>query len=827
MRDAFAAAGVDAGALAYAVHTDMTIDGDFADVYVGVDKANLYILYGEERVVKVEGARRIVSEYAIRELVTHPLRALGELRTQTLLSTCRLISDPSKEVGGKKEDKKEDKKTEDENDEKKPGATGKEKLVLLFSLGCQSYIDKLLRVIRNIHRGDDAMKDIKEEKELFCPKCGTRYPEPERPLCPKCTNKMGIFIRLMGFFKYYKKQVALVLFGMLMVTGLGILAPYVGTRLLLDEVLQPRTRFYEHAETGEMAGIVDQQGWFNRNVEREEERLEKEAETRRGIAAGLYSYVETRNGRWYEMVGMIVLAIMAMRVTSTLFNMMQQIILAKTMPWMIYDLQMRIFEAMQRLSVSFYTSKRTGSLMNRVSRDARNIYWFFIDGMPFIVINVALFVGIFVAMLLMEWRLALICITIIPFSGLMFRILQKMFRRIWHKQWTINSHMNNMVSDAVNGQRVIKAFAREGEETRRFDDMAGKHAQVDINQQNLAFTAFPMIYLFMFLGQVVVTGVGGMMVIRGEISLGTLMLFLTYLGMLYGPLEFLSTVSNWWARCVDSAQRVFEVVDAKAEIEEPANPVLIEDMKGDIVLDEVWFQYDPATPVLKGMNLHVPAGKTLGIVGKTGAGKSTMANLIARLYDATGGTIKVDGVDVREMSLVQLRSSIGIVSQDIYLFIGSIVDNIRYARPDASIEEVIWAAKMASAHDFITLLPDGYETRVGAGGQDLSGGEKQRLSIARTIIQNPKILILDEATAAMDTETEGKIQDALNKLQTGRTTIAIAHRLSTLKDAENLAVIKDGQVVESGTHEDLMRKKGEYHKLYSIQMEGLKVISMD
>jgi ATP-binding cassette subfamily B protein len=227
------------------------------------------------------------------------------------------------------------------------------------------------------------------------------------------------------------------------------------------------------------------------------------------------------------------------------------------------------------------------------------------------------------------------------------------------------------------------------------------------------------------------------------------------------------------------------------------------------------------------MNLSVQAGKTLGIVGKTGVGKSTLANLIARLYDANEGTITVDGVNVRDLELAQLRANIGIVSQDIYLFIGSIAENIRYARPGATIEEVIWAAKLASAHEFIVNLPDGYETRVGAGGQDLSGGEKQRLSIARTIIQNPKILILDEATAAMDTETEGKIQEALNKLQTGRTTIAIAHRLSTLRDADSLAVIDGGKVVETGTHDELMRLKGEYHKLYSIQMEGLKVISMD
>jgi ATP-binding cassette subfamily B protein len=278
---------------------------------------------------------------------------------------------------------------------------------------------------------------------------------------------------------------------------------------------------------------------------------------------------------------------------------------------------------------------------------------------------------------------------------------------------------------------------------------------------------------------------------------------------------------------MDAAQRVFEIIDSKADVEEPQNPVHLPEINGKIEIKDVVFQYDPATPVLKGMNLTVEAGKMLGIVGKTGAGKSTLTNLIARLYDVNEGSIKVDGVNVKKLPLVQLRRSIGIVSQDIYLFIGSISENIRYARPGATIEEVIWAAKMASAHDFIVNLPDGYETRVGAGGQELSGGEKQRLSIARTIIQNPKILILDEATAAMDTETEGNIQRALNKLQTGRTTIAIAHRLSTLRDADSLAVILDGKVVETGTHEDLMVKKGEYHKLYSIQMEGLKVISMD
>ena len=430
-------------------------------------------------------------------------------------------------------------------------------------------------------------------------------------------------------------------------------------------------------------------------------------------------------------------------------------------------------------------------------------------------------------MCMLNIKLALICLLVLPITIIFFRILWSVFRHFHHKNWVYNSQLNSMLSDSVNGQRVIKAFAREDAEAKRFAEVGAKQAVVDIHAMNTSSTAFPLIYLFMFLGQVIITGIGGNMVLEGEITLGTLLTFIAYLSMLYGPLEFMSWVSNWWARCVDSAQRVFEIIDAKPDIAEPDEPVILDRIRGNIELKGVKFEYDPATPVLKGLDLSVMAGQMLGIVGKTGAGKSTMANLIARLYDVDEGSITIDGVNVKQLSLTQLRQSIGIVSQDIYLFIGTIADNIRYARPKASIEDVIKAAKAASAHEFIMALPDAYETKVGAGGQDLSGGEKQRLSIARTILQDPDILILDEATAAMDTETEASIQKALYDLQRDRTTIAIAHRLSTLRDADSLAVISDGKVVESGTHKELMQKKGEYHKLYTIQLEGLKVINMD
>jgi ATP-binding cassette subfamily B protein len=744
IQEAFAKQGIPSGQLIYAIHTDMTAGGDFSDVYVAVTEKNLHVLYGEERIIQTSGARRIVADYLVSGFETYALAELGELKTEKLLSTGRMIS----------------------------GEPGKEKLILLYSLGHLGFVERLIKVVKNISGGKDPLTDILVDDELFCPKCGTRYPEPARKLCPKCMDRVSLTLRLLGFFKKYATQAVLVILMMIASTALMIASPYLGTKMLIDEVL-------------------------------------------------------TEGGRYFGLVGLMVGLLVFVRAVNVGFNILFSYVLARVMPWIIYDLRLRIFEAMQKLSVGFYTSKRTGALMNRVNKDTNNIFWFFVDGVPFLIVNILLFIGVVTLMFVLNWQLALICVTVIPICILLFKVLFRIFQRFHHKNWIYNSKMNSMVSDAVNGQRVIKAFARESQEVERFAETGGRQAGIETRMVNLGFTAFPLIYMLMFIGQVIVTAVGGIMVLKGNLTIGMLMTFIAYLTMLYQPLEFLSWVSNWWARCMDASQRVFEIIDSKPDVQEPENPIVLDELKGDICVKDVWFQYDPATPVLKGLSIEVQAGKTLGIVGKTGAGKSTLANLIARLYDCNEGSVFVDGINVKELSLEQLRRSIGIVSQDIYLFIGSIMDNIRYAKPDATLEEVIWAAKMASAHDFIMTLPDGYETRVGAGGQDLSGGERQRLSIARTIVQNPKILILDEATAAMDTETEGKIQAALNKLQTNRTTIAIAHRLSTLKDADSLAVIHEGKVVESGTHEELMKLKKEYHKLFMIQMEGLKVISMD
>jgi ATP-binding cassette subfamily B protein len=286
--------------------------------------------------------------------------------------------------------------------------------------------------------------------------------------------------------------------------------------------------------------------------------------------------------------------------------------------------------------------------------------------------------------------------------------------------------------------------------------------------------------------------------------------------MLIEPFDFLSWVSNWWSRCADSAQRVFEICDTDAEIKEKPDAVHFNGLRGEISIRELFFEYEPARPVIKNLNLHIEAGQMLGIVGKTGAGKTTIANLISRLYDAKKGDIRIDGIDVKDLMLSELRHNIGLVSQDIYLFIGTIADNIRYAKPDAGMDEVIAAAKAASAHDFIMKLPDAYETRVGAGGQNLSGGERQRISIARTIIQNPKILILDEATANLDAKTEDGVKKGLALLMADRTVIEIAHKALALQDADHVIFLDEGRVTASGTIAEVEEQNAFFRQLMQV-----------
>ena len=647
-----------------------------------------------------------------------------------------------------------------------------------FSPGMAGEFDKLARVFNTWKEsGEIVIPNDGRPDGGKCIKCGAPCP-PGKDFCHKHDKNKGTAVRLIKFFGGHAPQIAVIIFFMLLNSAANVLIPQVSTRALYDDIL---------ANAGDTV-----------------------------LAESL------------KALGSLLLTVIGIRLLKVVLTMVHDYMSASIMPRVMYGLKVKIFEAMQRLSIGFYSSKQTGSLMDRVTRDANNIYWFFTDGIPRLILDSTTLIGVLIIMFMMSPKLSFIALGTTPV--LMFTLIagNRFFRRLHHRVWVTRSRARSLVSDNINGQRVIKAFAKENDEFEHFGEVSRDAMNAEIKVGVSEATLFPLLDIVALLITTVVLGAGGVMVAKGEnnMTTGTLLSFIVYVNMLKEPFGFLSWISNWWARCSDSAQRVFEISDALPDITEKENAVGFDNLQGSIEINELEFEYEPARPVINKLSLRVDAGTMLGIVGKTGAGKTTIANLIARLYDAKEGSIKIDGIDVKDLKLAELRRNIGLVSQDIYLFIGSIADNIRYAKPDASMDEVIAAAKAACAHDFIMKLPDGYETRVGAGGQSLSGGEKQRISIARTIIQNPKILILDEATAAMDTETERNIQRSLSSLSKGRTTIAIAHRLSTLRDSDYLAVIDEGKTVEYGTYQELIRQKGEFYRLYKIQAEALKTIGI-
>ncbi len=641
-----------------------------------------------------------------------------------------------------------------------------------FSMRLIEHFDRFARAFNSFKKTGvvDLPPENKKEKGV-CKKCGAPC-DPEKSYCKKHDRKTATAVRLFSFFGGYIPQVAVVLLIMVADSLVTVFVPQLSTRQLFDNVLS--------TENGAPAAEM------------------------------------------FKALGVLVLSIFGIRLLNAFLSSFRQYIQGSIMPSVIYDIKVKIFKAMQRLSVGFYVSNQTGSLMNRVMRDANNIYWFFVDGVTGILINVATLIGVLTIMFIMSPKLSLIVLLLTPVIYAMLFFSEKLFRALHHKSWVYHSRVSSMVSDNIAGQRDIKAFAKEDDEYVRFEKVSGSFRKAELKLALTEATVFPIAEIAVLILSAFVLGMGGTMVAKNEITTGTLLSYMVYLTMLREPFDFLSWVSNWWSRCADSAQRVFEIVDSDAEITEKEDAVALDQISGEIEITDLDFEYEPARPIIKEFNLKIGAGQMLGIVGRTGAGKSTIANLIARLYDPKKGSIKLDGVDIRDLKFESLRKNIGIVSQDIYLFIGTVADNIRYAKPDASMDEVIAAAKAAHAHDFIMKLPDAYETRVGSGGQKLSGGEKQRISIARTIIQNPKILILDEATAAMDTETERNIQNSISALKSGRTTIAIAHRLSTLRDADYLAVIDGGTLVEYGTFDTLIRQKGEFYKQFKLQSEALK-----
>jgi len=486
------------------------------------------------------------------------------------------------------------------------------------------------------------------------------------------------------------------------------------------------------------------------------------------------------------------------------------------------DLRTELYAHIQRSSLAFFSRKKTGSLISRVTADTDRLWEFIAFGVVDVSLSVVMLIGLGAVLLTLDWRLGLVMTLPVPvFCWMIYRhgeSLNGLFIRTWRK-W---SRVTDVLSDTIPGIRVVKAF---NQETREIDRFVARNDDVtdEINRIHQLWTTFWPLLMFAVHATTVLVWVLAVPRLLGTghpLSAGVFVSFLLYTTMFVAPIEVIGQMVRTINRATSSAHRVFEVLDSEPEVKDRPNPVRLSPVKGRVTFANVTFAYDGVRQVLKGVSFNVQPGELIGLVGPSGGGKSTVVSLIARFYDVSGGAVLVDGVDVRQLDTGHYREQIGMVLQDPYLFHGTVLENIRYGLPSASLGAVVEAAKAANAHDFICKLGQGYDTVVGERGHTLSGGERQRVSIARAILHDPRILILDEATSAVDTETEHQIQEALDRLIAGRTVFAIAHRLSTLRRASRLFVIAQGKLAESGTHRELLgNPNGIYRRLYEMQLQ--------
>ena len=490
------------------------------------------------------------------------------------------------------------------------------------------------------------------------------------------------------------------------------------------------------------------------------------------------------------------------------------------------DIRSRLYQQLELLSLQFYDRRQVGAVMSRVTRDAGRLQEFLVEGLPYLIINAFMIIGILGMLFWMHWLLALLILVPVPFMvgwGVIFWKRMRFYYNKWDQAW---SDIMATVNETLSGIRVVKAFAQEVREIAGFGVRNKKIRQLAIRTEINWEIFFATTTLLTSLGSLIVWFFGGQEVIRDTLTLGTLLAFYAYMWMLYEPIEWFGRVNSWMTRAFAGAERIFEVIDTPAEAYEDPNARSISSIKGHVIFKDVTFGYDKSKPVLHEINLDVVPGEMVGLVGRSGVGKTTTVNLICRFYDVDQGRIEVDGVPIKNIRLEDLRSQIGIVPQEPFLFSGTVAENISYGRPGANLEEIMQAAIAANAHNFIVAKPDGYDTQVGERGGELSGGEKQRVAIARALLHDPKILILDEATSSVDVETEKQIQEAIARLTHGRTTFAIAHRLSTLRNANRLIILEDGRIVEMGTHSELIDKKGIFYELVQLQQQTSEIIAV-
>lgn len=591
------------------------------------------------------------------------------------------------------------------------------------------------------------------------------------------TRKLAVVWRLLGYLKPYKNRVIWGMGAATLVTLLALVPPFL-TGHLVDRVIRP-------VQDGELKAT------------------------------------DVVHVAWLAVLGIAVV-----HAISKLCVWLRLRLLAVLGELVARDLRNQLFEHLQELSMSFYSRKKTGSLITRVSSDTDRLWEFLAFGVVEVTLSLITLLGLSSVLIYLDWRLGLVMALPVPLMVLAIHLhgngMERMFTRAWRK-W---SRLTDILSDTIPGMRVVKAFNQEGREKRRFGER-NADAVGEFNRIHAVWTGFWPGLMLALEATVLCVWVLALPRLLGtstgfgpELSLGKFVSFLLYTTMFVYPVEIMGQVARIMHRATSSAHRVFEVLDTRPEVVDVAEPVVLDELKGQVDFDRVTFAYDGVRQVIKGLSFSVKPGELIGLVGPSGGGKTTLINLLTRFYDVSGGSISIDGVDVRHLDSGRYREQVGIVLQEPYLFHGSVLDNIRYGAPDATFDEVITAARVANAHEFISRLPHGYDTVIGERGHTLSGGERQRVSIARAVLKNPRILILDEATSSVDTETERKIQEAMDRLVAGRTVFAIAHRLSTLRKADRLLVIQDGNLVEHGTHAELLANPdGIYTKLHRLQQE--------
>ena len=610
--------------------------------------------------------------------------------------------------------------------------------------------------------------EYEDEIILCCPKCHRPY-RPGASFCDHCVDKKEYLKRIWGLTKNYRFFIFLTVILYFIITGLGLVTPYIN-RILVDDYIK----------SPDPEKII------------------------------LTQFIT------------VILSMFGVNLLIRIISIFRSLIFIFTGNKIVVKLREMVFQKIQELSISRISKRTSGELMHRVTDDTQTLRQFITSEMGNMLEQILLFIGIGTYIFIYDWRLALMILIPMPIVSIINQRIWRILHTLYHRQWTYNSKSSTILHDIFSGIRVVKSYGMEKQEMERYDEIIKTERDIQIKNETVYSVIAPCISFLMSIGEFFLLYYVGTKILNMEMTIGEMSQFSAYVSIMYGPLRWLANLPRYLIRVMTSIVKIYDIIDEKAEISDKETAVDI-NIKGYIDIDNMSFGYDDTTDVLKNINIHIEPGEMIGIVGKSGVGKSTLINLVMRLYDVNEGAIKIDGVDIKDISQRSLRSQIGVVLQETFLFSGTVYDNIAYAKPDATHDEIITASKIAGAHQFIMKLPDAYNTKVGERGYTLSGGERQRVSIARALLHNPRILILDEATASLDTETEKQIQDSLQKLIKDRTTLAIAHRLSTLRNATRLIVLDKNTVAEVGTHDELIRKKGIYYGLVMAQRQMSKM----